>query len=85
LTEGDKGILGPITEEPLWHKFVRILFQHWHRTMRLNEKLPARDTAPKQHTVEMQAGYVKTSILPPLALLTVKVVSFAAIFGTTAI
>jgi len=66
LTEGDKGILGPITEEPLWHKFVRIL--------------PA--LAPQ---VEMQAGYVKTSILPPLALLTVKVVSFAAIFGTTAI
>lgn len=32
--------------------------------MRLNEKLPARDTAPTQHTVVMQASYMKSDIRP---------------------
>jgi len=32
--------------------------------MRLNEKLSARDTAPTQHTVVMQAGYMKADIRP---------------------
>jgi hypothetical protein len=32
--------------------------------MRLDEKLPARDTAPTQHTVVVQAGYMKTDIRP---------------------
>jgi hypothetical protein len=30
--------------------------------MRVNEKLPARGTAPTQHTVVMQAGYMKGDI-----------------------
>lgn len=32
--------------------------------MKIDEKLPARNTAPTQHTVVMQAGYMKGDVRP---------------------